>query len=176
MLIYSPKIIYLPSQFDFDAIFEDQIQNSSAKLAFFCEERLYHEFTYKFGKTGFMMKDRLYSTTGGVSLIANNFFLRLLEKGMRNLIPSGIPQHSMEYHSAYWIRRLGNFKKNPQVLKIEDLSFGFLIWIGSCGISVAVFMLETINVQLRKFLQLARGLLGVLISLKLFIRKFQNVK
>ncbi|KAG5672231.1 hypothetical protein PVAND_002373 [Polypedilum vanderplanki] len=64
------------------------------------------------------------------SLPSNNFFLEPLDHLMKQLIPTGIPQHSFAYHKFMMlIRKKLKFKKEPQVLTVGSLSFGFIIWL-----------------------------------------------
>jgi len=53
----------------------------------------------------------------------------------------------------------------PKVLTIDDLSFGFVLWLCACGISAAGFVLEIFVFQLRKVLRTFIGLWGILMIL-----------
>lgn len=107
-------------------------------------------------------------------LIKNHFLNDLIVEVMPFLSAAGILQHSVDYHT--WIL----YKKvyfeppqEPQVLAIDDLSFGFVLWLGSCGISFAAFIFELIHPTL---FRLMRKLIGLVIFLMLlFVRERHRV-
>jgi hypothetical protein len=83
---------------------------------------------------------------GGYSLCVqkNNFFSALSHKVMNQLISGGIPQHLTDYFMKYDMRPLLQPIKEPKKFDIEDLMFGFIIWLVACGISITVFIIELI--------------------------------
>ena len=60
---------------------------------------------------------------------------------INNLIPTGIMTHLIEnFYTKKW-----KFKKSetePKVLSLDDLLFGFNIWLGSCLVSFVAFVAE----------------------------------
>lgn len=76
----------------------------------------------------------------------NHFLFDVTKNVVNELIPSGIPQYLYIFHK--WIRfsRTSVYKyfKSPKIFNIEDLSFGFVLWLIACGISFIVFVLEMI--------------------------------
>lgn len=94
----------------------------------------------------------LFTILKGIGVYHNNHAYWKLEKVMRNLIPSGIPQHIRK--SIFDVRfkysvdpvkipsKLLNLVTSPKVFSLEDLSFEFVIWLVSISVAVAVFMIE----------------------------------
>jgi hypothetical protein len=62
-----------------------------------------------------------------------------------------------------------------QILSLDDLSFGFVFWLGSCAVSSTIFLIEVLKfkLQLKKKIKTLIGLMFFLkllqIRLKLFI-------
>jgi hypothetical protein len=81
---------------------------------------------------------------GGYSLCVpkNNFFSTLSHKVMNQLISGGIPQYLIDYFINFDMRPLLQPIKEPKKFDIEDLMFGFIIWLIACGISITVFIIE----------------------------------
>jgi hypothetical protein len=69
-----------------------------------------------------------------------NFMSQFVNEIFAKLIEAGIPQ--------YFNRQLFDLFPHPQELKelkvfdVDDLWFGFLIWVITCGISFSVFIIE----------------------------------
>jgi len=62
----------------------------------------------------------------------------------------GIIQHSYKFHTWVNFRNIVEEEESTQkVFDIDDLAYGFYIWIGSCGISIAGFLLELIVYYLK---------------------------
>jgi hypothetical protein len=60
-------------------------------------------------------------------------------------IPAGIPQYWAEYHDWYkYIRNHTYYEEEsgPKVFALENLSFGFNVWLVACGLSLIGFLLE----------------------------------
>lgn len=83
----------------------------------------------------------------------------LMQDVISRLIPSGIPQHLLKYYE--WSRFRESLSKNtkiPKVLKMEDLEFGFILWIGSCAFTVVAFACEIV---LKKILHVLKVAIGI---------------
>lgn len=86
----------------------------------------------------------MYTMLLGVSSIQDAFHFRMILKTINSLIDTGIMKYLVDNHlqkrQFYKIE-----KEGPEVLRLEKLAFGFNIWLGCCGISTAVFLLEKIR-------------------------------
>jgi hypothetical protein len=68
------------------------------------------------------------------------------------LIQSGIAQHFHQYY--YWqefiFNRVFEVESGPKVFSVEDVSYGFSIWLNACAISILGFVGEWIQVLVWK--------------------------
>jgi hypothetical protein len=81
-----------------------------------------------------------------------NFILSLVfDEIVKQLIPTGIVQ---KFHNDYYEfvhkQRFDYDQKEPKILQINDLSFGFVLWLGACGLSLSAFLCE-------KFMEFSKG-------------------
>jgi len=131
---------------DFDYSYHTQSQNSSAKLAL-CIDEFYHnyqEYLLESSLEWNQLKDIiLYTTYDAFLFIDNSFYFQMFKKIINDLIPTGIINHLIENHYIKKIIFL-KIKKDPQVLSVDDLLFGFKIWLGSCLISFIAFIIENL--------------------------------
>ncbi|KAL7011989.1 hypothetical protein ACKWTF_014553 [Chironomus riparius] len=91
--------------------------------------------------------------------LSNSFLYKTLNEILEQMIPAGIPQYLVKYHEE---NLFGTFvplvASGPSVLTIEDLTHGFVLWFGACGVSFVSFLLELMclraSVWLRKLIKL----------------------
>jgi len=124
-----------------------QSQNSSAKIALSVDDYFlnYHdsmsrERSYDWSK----IEDFVMYTTQEVFIFHRSaYYFRMLFKIVDDFIPTGIMNHLIEkYYTKKWtFRKVG---KDPRVLTVNDLAFGFNIWLGSCLLSFLAFLAELV--------------------------------
>jgi hypothetical protein len=77
--------------------------------------------------------------------VRNSFLYKKLNQILEKLIPMGIPQYLVKYHEA---NMFGTFiasgLNGPTVLTVEDLTYGFVLWLGACGVSTVAFLMENL--------------------------------
>ncbi|KAG5676554.1 hypothetical protein PVAND_006379 [Polypedilum vanderplanki] len=89
-----------------------------------------------------------YTSLAGISVNPNHFMLNNFAKVMNRLLEAGIVQNwhenfTQEYKRILKIESTKTAKeKEPQVLTLEGLSFGFVLWLTACGITIIVFIIE----------------------------------
>jgi hypothetical protein len=89
------------------------------------------------------LKQRFPSDFSGLSIFKYNFISHISYSTMEKLIESGIPQY---FHNFVFEHILdlgtsdGNLK--AKAFTLNDLSFGFTIWLYACAISGGVFVAE----------------------------------
>ena len=131
---------------DFDYVYHTQSTNSSAKMAL-CIDEFYHnhqEYYLERSIDWNQLKDAvIYTTYDAFLFIDNSFYFQMLKKIINDLIPTGVMNHLIENHYTKKINFLKT-EKDPQVLSVDDLLFGFNIWLGSCLISLIVFIVENL--------------------------------
>ncbi|KAL7024282.1 hypothetical protein ACKWTF_012973 [Chironomus riparius] len=127
--------------------YRNNIKNASAKLAFYMQDTFFdvlHCLTK--GTQGVYLKQILFSYPIGFGTFQNHFMTVLIEETLQLIIPAGIPQFLFEYY--HWLSYRKNFVKpkiGPNVLCMNDLLFGFVLWAAACGISAAIFCAEVIG-------------------------------
>lgn len=81
----------------------------------------------------------------GLGMRRNSILYPIFENVMRKLIPSGIPKFLPE---SYLFLVNGNNENKadsqPKVLSVNNLAFGFILWLVACGISILGFVGEKI--------------------------------
>lgn len=121
------------------------------------------------------LKERLIGSTIAVGVARNNFLFPLLNEVFDQLISGGIPQHLKKFHDErlMYVRRV-RAQKNETIkdsFTMDDLDYGFKIWIITCGVSSLVFLLEFLVVYLKFLLSCIRNLIG-LYFVALFLKKY----
>ncbi|KAG5672232.1 hypothetical protein PVAND_002374 [Polypedilum vanderplanki] len=92
-----------------------------------------------------------FCTLAVVFSLHSKFFFKLFFHVFEQLIPAGIPQHSYAYHKFLMAdRKKLRFEKEPEVLTVQDLSFGFVIWLIVLSTSFLVLFCEIIVHKLNK--------------------------
>jgi hypothetical protein len=84
----------------------------------------------------------------GFSFFANNYFHRIADKSVQHLTSTGIMFWMIDNEIGFKYKFI--LKNYPKKLTFENLSFGFVIWLGCCGISILVFACEIICSKLKK--------------------------
>lgn len=97
-----------------------------------------------------------YSALAGITADPNHFMLNNFAQTSNRLLQAGIIQNWYENFTTEYIRVLKieskgvRRDKEPQVLTLEGLSFGFVLYLGACGISFVVFIIEVMSNCLKK--------------------------
>lgn len=81
---------------------------------------------------------------------------------MRKLIPFGIPQYFYHYFLSMEFKPIDAPPEEPWVFDVEDLKFGFVIWLVSISIAVFGFLMEILWFNLVRGFIWAVGLRGFL--------------
>ena len=110
---------------------------------------------------------------GGLGMVKNSFLYPIFDEVMRKLIPSGIPQYLPAFHSQLLY---GTFIESgehlPKILTLDDLAFGFIMWMIACGISVASFVGEMLR---HKTVKMMKNYLGLALLLAVVQKRMQRV-
>lgn len=111
-----------------------QLTNSSAKLAFFLLKN--NKFT------GVRLKQEMVTSVVGLCMRSNIFLFWLAEDTIQHLNSGGIPQHLIAFYDFILGKPKPPDSNGPKVLLIDDLSYGFIIWICSCSTTILAFFGE----------------------------------
>ena len=105
------------------------------------------------------------SLLGGLGMVKNSILYPIFDEVIRNLIPSGVPQYLRKYHERLLYGIYEELEeKAPKVLTLDDLEFGFIIWLIASGISIAAFLSEIFRFYIENLLKMHIGL-AMLVSI-----------
>lgn len=90
---------------------------------------------------GLKLNELLFTTHTSFMFDRNNFMIDLFDEIIERLLPSGIIQH---LKNKYGYSTSFILKHGPKVLSVDDLSYGFIIWLVTCAMSLSVFVLEIV--------------------------------
>ncbi|KAL7015543.1 hypothetical protein ACKWTF_016509 [Chironomus riparius] len=85
-------------------------------------------------------------TQTGFVIAANNFMFQIFNQITQRLTSTGLMNHM--------VQKCFNFQKNESELRkwsilfLEDLEFGFFIWLGFCGVCCVIFIAELLTLKL----------------------------
>lgn len=165
--------IILKSDKEIINFYKDNIRNASAKLAFFMQDTFFdilHSETD--GIQGIYLKQKLFSYPIGIGTFKNNFMSQLIEETLQRMIPAGVPQYLFEHHRWLKFGRIHvETEIGPNVLSMDDLSFGFVLWAAVCGMSVVVFVAECCGPGFKIFID---RLIGAFVIVAIFGRNSLN--
>jgi len=134
----------LENPIDFEAALITQSQNESAKIALTVDEFYVNHLNAKLKSTLQWNKlgdTVLFTSQDTFCFYGTAYYTRMLMKVIDNLIPTGIMNHLIEkYYTKKW--KFVKIGKEPQVLKLDDLAFGFNIWLGFCLLSIVGHVAE----------------------------------
>ena len=120
-----------------------QSQNSSAKISFIYPESFINLLQYHLGKSlnWHQLKNvNFHVSQIGFYLSPYHFFLNILDKETQWLTSTGIMNHLVNL--VYKDKRSFVSVKEWKVLTMENLQFGFVIWLCSCAVTVVAFVAE----------------------------------
>lgn len=146
---FRPPIKYITSK-QLSNLFETQSENASAKIAIIVQQKDVEGYELRNRKkTNWHQLPQytvhVFQTAFGLS--ANNFFFDVINKATQQLKPAGIIDRIIE--QCYPFKRTLLAEKNWKVLKLNDLIFGFVIWMGWCMVCTGVFFGECVFKNLR---------------------------
>jgi hypothetical protein len=108
----------------------------------------------------------------GICFTRNNFMFQLADRVVGQLLPSGILQNFKEYHWFFTEMKDKPKEHGPQVLRVTDLSFGFVLWLVACSISTAVFVVEWLIPRVK---HLIRTSIGLFLFIKLLTQRLTKI-
>lgn len=91
-------------------------------------------------KSGIVFQHKHQRYPDSFALSPNSDIFEVFEEIFELLVSSGIALHHQK--RSEFTLRFKNEQEEPKVLSCDDLSFGFIVWLVACGISVVGFFLE----------------------------------
>lgn len=89
-----------------------------------------------------LLKAWIKLPSSSVCVATDNFFVNLNIKIGNDLVTSGIMKYWVDYFLYFDMKPLLEPPSEPKVFDIEDLKFGFNVWLVAFGISAAAFFIE----------------------------------
>jgi hypothetical protein len=164
-----PRLRLQPSS-DYAPHFCSQIQNSSSKLVFLLPADIY-AYGIDCDYTGVQMQT-FSKHNKGFATLKNSLTYQWTRKIANKIIPTGIVEFLSQHHINNW-----KAQKQPKVFSIDDLAFGFFVWLFACGVSINAFVLEilwkilSVNVKV-----MVKKVVGLILLLKLLKQRTKILK
>lgn len=174
----TPPIINITTNDTNDANFQEfyakNIQNASSKLAFHITDEQESNYASKFKVKGVRLEQNLYSDTFCIGVRKHSFHYHVTNQVTRRLTAAGILQNLWANSLPPKFQPPG---KVPEVLKVEDLEFGFVVWLVAALGSTAVFLIELIAykilIQIKHLIiRIVKNFVGKILILKLLSEIF----
>jgi hypothetical protein len=92
-----------------------------------------------------VLDEPILSSMAGIGMQMNHFMFEHVAKVTDRLLEAGILKNWYDWHNKmlYGMWKI-DFENGPKVLTVESLSFGFVMWLGACGVSFAAFVGENL--------------------------------
>ncbi|CAG9799895.1 unnamed protein product [Chironomus riparius] len=145
-----PQIITTNNMLQLYSHYISQRKNHSSRLAFFIPNDELVFIKKKCKCSPKILNQALFSIQIGIGLIPNHFLYDLTEDVMQQLIPMGIVQYMLEFHT--WMKFRTDIilpSSQPAVLSIDNVAFGFYICMVTCGFSIVAFVMEILIFKLK---------------------------
>ncbi|KAL7015538.1 hypothetical protein ACKWTF_016505 [Chironomus riparius] len=105
--------------------------------------------SYKKSKSWYRLTDLAVETTqSGFLMAKNNFFFQVIDTVLQKFLQAGIIDFLITERIQPGMQLA--VVKEPLMLTINDLNFGFIIWLGFCGASILGFFVEILFFILKK--------------------------
>ena len=148
LILFRPNILVMAVS-EQDKALMHNITDSTLKIAYCSYYKILRIYQNHFPSSGGFLKEDLYSFITGFMLFHFHFLYELTDETVQALITGGVIQHSFEMeefsmnHEVYAASMNINFlKQKPKVLTVDDLSYGFTLWLLSLMTTLIVFLLE----------------------------------
>jgi hypothetical protein len=132
------------------------ITNSALKLAYCSYYRMLRIYQNHYPSSGGFLKEDLYSFITGFTILHFHFLFELADETVQFMLSGGILQHSFEMDDYSMNKDVFEDAKHflcsngkSKVLTMDDLSYGFTLWMISCMVTLIVFLLELTTFYLR---------------------------
>lgn len=146
--------------FDLPFIWPD-LKDSSKKIAFYYKAKNYEVDKAIWKNPPRIAKTKLLQVQVGIGVMKNNFIFHVMEETFSKLVQSGIVQYYEKFISEVVLRAEINDEKIIKPFGVEDLKFGFVIFLISCNFAIFVFFFEIFWHSIQNFIGLVGFLRGI---------------
>jgi hypothetical protein len=119
-------------------------ERNATRIAFQTEWHLDQVIKYICKKIPFRLPEDVVSVGVSIFMTRNHYLYHIFEEVMQHIIQAGIPEYL--WYNAKWIQysrfQIDKEPQEPYVFSVGDLSYGFQLWLASCGVCVIVFFGE----------------------------------
>jgi hypothetical protein len=123
----------------------DVLMNSSAKTAYLGNFNFITRVQQNCSFEPEVLEEVMYENVVGLTLSIHHYLYSYIANVTQRLVEAGIVQSWYDFYQFVNFRVvLDPVDTNPKVLTLEKLSFGFIIFLGACGVAVAVFICEIV--------------------------------
>lgn len=123
-------------------IYYDSMTNSSSKVGIFLTDKDHRALRVIQKNVPNLIKQQILDKSIGIGTRRSNFFFKLMESVMVPAVEAGIPQYLLKYILEVHMQPLEDDPSEPKVFAFNDLSFGFVVWIITCGVALLAFVIE----------------------------------
>ena len=122
-----------------------QSQKSSAKIALLVDDILttFYDSENKGQNPWNQLDERFFAVTIGIATLQSSFYFRIIKDTVDRLTDTGVIRHLINTR-VLMLKKYPKDESEPKILSLEDLSYGFNIFLGFCLISGLIFIVELI--------------------------------
>lgn len=112
-----------------------------------------------------IIDEKIEFTPFAVNVPKDSFGSALVIETMKYLVGGGVPQQLFHLFFDFELMPMLDDEPEPRVFSLNDLGFGFVVWLIACGISVLAFVCEILYIYLKNLCIYLCGNFLVLFSL-----------
>lgn len=119
-----------------------------------------------------VMKEYVHLPPHEICVYHDNFLAHLNWKITHAMASNGILKYWFDYFLNFDMKPLSDPPSGPKVFDIEDLKFGFHVWLIACGVSALAFFSEILYFNVKAWtMKLIRNSIGLYNMLSFFLRQ-----
>jgi hypothetical protein len=121
-----------------------------------------------------ILKERLLAIPIGFSFRKNHYLYQIIDENVQHLVSGGIVDHLYKFHERDCLTPYEYVEWEPYVFSLDDLLFGFFIWLAAYGVCLGVVALEcALFYGKRVVLQMIGSTIGLYFMIIRFKRGFR---
>ncbi|KAG5670248.1 hypothetical protein PVAND_000525 [Polypedilum vanderplanki] len=157
----SPKVLNV-SFADFKIYYKKALNDeTNEKFAFLVDSDFHAYLNTTFCQSLTKMENEKLTKMTSYFMFVNNILLHELNDIINRLVPTGIAQHLSDFGLWSLFRPIAEEFRDPRrILSLNDLEFGFVLWLIACLISLVCFIFEISYVKTKPLLKKLIGLIG----------------
>jgi hypothetical protein len=140
------------------------------------------ELDYLLERPGLLLKEVMHTLQEGIALSNNFFMFDLIDEVIESLQTTGTLQFMKNNHEyqrkvqiVFRMSKHKNFAASQKQLTINDLEYGFVIWLIACAVSIGAFLMEILGFAALKIINWIKRCLKNLLGYILFLIIVKNL-